>query len=151
MRHRETGQRVARLLVLEQLRVELDHCWTRRNPGDRQSSLDGSAARAAVAERCQQVLVCPPLGEQLLPLQFDSRELDPFPSRGLSRAARTSTPLKLREGPPGSRLDGVVDLELGLEELASQSRLLLRGVGARGSEDVDPALDDLLSAGRVLR
>src|SRR2546430_9325126 len=118
MRRRETGQRVARLLVLEQLRVELNHCRTRRHPGDRQSSLDGSAARAAVAERRQQILVCPPPGEQLLPLQFDSRELDPFPSRGLSRAPRTSTPLKLREGPPGSTHEGAVDLERGLEELA---------------------------------
>src|SRR6266516_1718999 len=45
----------------------------------------------------------------------------------------------------------IVDLELGLEKLASQSRLPLRGFRAGRSEDVDHPVDNLLRARRVWR
>jgi len=45
----------------------------------------------------------------------------------------------------------IVDLELGLEKLASQPGLPLRRFGAGGSEDVDDPVDDLLRARRVWR
>ena len=45
----------------------------------------------------------------------------------------------------------IVDLELGLEKLASQSGLPLRRFRAGRSEDVDHPVDDLLRARRVWR
>src|SRR5437870_4376260 len=139
MRRRTARQGVAGPLILVKLRAELHHRRTGGHAGCRQCGLQGLAAdaRVAVAECGQETLVGTSLCLELLTLQFDSRQSGLLTRQRVPRPVSAGALAKRRDRLPRVGQERIVDLELGLEELAASCGLLLRVFGARALEEVD--------------
>src|SRR5690349_15796449 len=144
MRGRTARQRVAGALVLEQLRAELSHRGTGGDAGRRQRGLQSLPAGARVPQGSQQAGVSASLGLELLALQFGALQSDLLPRQRYLRTVGAGALAKRRQRLPCGRQERIINLELGLEELAPPLGLLLGVFRARAPVGVDHLVQDLL-------